>query len=100
MTAIATLRRAIAPLGLALCAVAILHTPAHATGLATCESGPKSGWKSTEVLTKQLTDQGWQVRRIKEDGGCYEVYAIDDKGQRVEAYFHPVTLAAVPTKAR
>lgn len=100
MTAIATLRRAVTTLGLALCAVAILHTPAHATGLATCESGPKSGWKSPEVLTKQLTDQGWQVRRIKEDGGCYEVYAIDDKGQRVEAYFHPVTLVAVPTKAR
>ena len=96
-TTITTIRRAAAPLAIALLA---LHTPAHATGLATCESGPKSGWQSTDVLTKQLTDKGWQVRRIKEDGGCYEVYALDDKGQRVEAYFHPVTLAAVPTKAR
>jgi len=40
------------------------------------------------------------VRRVKEDGDCYEVYSIDDKGQRVEAYFHPVTLAPVPTKSR
>ena len=74
--------------------------PASATGLATCDSGPKSGWQSVETLQKRLEGQGWQVRRIKEDGGCYEVYALDDKGQRVEAYFHPVTLAPVPTRAR
>jgi hypothetical protein len=72
---------------------------AHATGLATCDSGPQSGWQPQETLQKRLTDQGWQVRRIKVDGGCYEVYAIDNKGQRVEAYFHPVTLASVPTRA-
>ena len=71
-----------------------------ATGLATCDSGPKSGWQPSEKLEKQLTDQGWKVRRIKEDGGCYEVYAINEKGERVEAYFHPVTFDPVPTKAR
>ena len=97
MTRPSMIHRALGALAITLCA---LHSPAHATGLATCDSGAKSGWQSTDVLTKQLTDKGWQVRRIKEDGGCYEVYAIDDKGQRVEAYFHPVTLASVPTKAR
>ena len=61
---------------------------------------PGSGWQPTETLEKQLTDKGWKVRRIKEDGGCYEVYALDDKGERVEAYFHPVTLAPVPTTRR
>jgi len=71
--------------------------PAFATGLATCDSGDKAGWQSTEVLQKQLTDKGWKLRRIKEDGGCYEVYALNEKGERVEAYFHPVTLAPVPT---
>jgi hypothetical protein len=71
--------------------------PAFSTGLATCDSGDKSSWQSTEVLQKQLTDKGWTVRRIKEDGGCYEVYALNEKGERVEAYFHPVTLAPVPT---
>jgi hypothetical protein len=80
-------------LGIALMATA----PAFATGLATCDSGDRATWQTTEVLEKQLTAKGWSVRRIKEDGGCYEVYAIDDKGERVEAYFHPVTLEAVPT---
>ena len=73
---------------------------AGATGLATCESGPKSGWQSTETLEKQLKEKGWQVRRIKEDGGCYEVYGLNEKNERVEAYFHPVTLESVPTKPR
>jgi len=70
---------------------------ALATGLATCDSGPQETWQPQEKLQKMLTDKGWQVRRIKVDGGCYEVYALNEKGERVEAYFHPKTLAAVPT---
>ncbi len=86
---------------LAFAATFVSFAPhAFATGLATCDSGPKSGWQPTETLEKMLKEKGWQIRRIKEDGGCYEVYAINDKGERVEAYFHPVTLAPVPTKPR
>ncbi|MFO1293583.1 MAG: PepSY domain-containing protein [Rubrivivax sp.] len=73
---------------------------AGATGLATCDSGPKEGWQPPAKLEQMLKDKGWTVRRVKEDGGCYEVYGLDDKGQRVEAYFHPVTLAPVPTRPR
>lgn len=87
-----------------LCAFALI-TAAHsstalATGLATCDSGPKSTWQSVETLESQLKAKGWQVRRIKEDGGCYEVYAFDAQGQRGEFYFHPVTLAPVATQKR
>ena len=74
--------------------------PAAATGLYTCESGPRENWKSSEELKKKLTGEGWDVRFIKEDGGCWEVYAIDAKGSRVEAYFHPVTLKNVYTSRR
>jgi hypothetical protein len=73
---------------------------AHATGLATCDSGDPAKWQSQETLSKQLVEKGWQIRRIKVDGGCYEVYALNEKGERVEAYFHPVTLAPVPTTRR
>lgn len=69
-----------------------------ADGLATCDSGPQETWQPQAKLEKQLTDKGWQVRRIKIDGGCYEVYALNEKGERVEAYFHPKTLESVPTK--
>jgi hypothetical protein len=77
-----------------------LPMAAHATGLATCESGAQSGWQSEETLRQRLTAQGWQIRRIKVDGGCYEVYAVNQRGQRVEVYFHPVTLAQVLSSQR
>ena len=81
-------------------ALLLAGAAAQATGLATCDSGPREGWQPQAKLEQMLKDKGWQVRRVKEDGGCYEVYGLDDKGQRVEAYFHPLTLAPVPTKAR
>lgn len=86
---------------LAALAVSTLVTvPAQATGLATCDSGPEEKWQRPSALEKKLTDIQWKVRRIKVDGGCYEVYGMNEKGERVEAYFHPVTLAPVPVKAR
>ncbi len=85
---------------LATSALYFAASSAFATGLATCDSGAKSTWQPVEKLEAQLKEKGFTVRRIKEDGGCYEVYALDDKGQRGEFYFHPVTLAPVPTKAR
>jgi hypothetical protein len=69
-----------------------------ATGLATCDSGPQETWQPQAKLEELLKSKGWEIRRIKVDGGCYEVYALDEKGQKVEAYFHPKTLERVPTK--
>ena len=69
-----------------------LATPSSATGLMTCDSGDKASWKSKEQLEKKMTAEGWKVRFIKLDGGCYEVYGTSPDGQRVEAYYHPVSL--------
>jgi hypothetical protein len=85
---------------LALGLAGLLAGNAQATGLATCDSGAKSGWQPVEKLEALLKEKGYTVRRIKEDGGCYEVYALNEKGERGEYYFHPVTLAPVPTKSR
>ncbi len=79
----------------ALCIATLLVTSvpfANATGLHTCDSGDTSQWQTKEHLKQKLLDEGWKVRKIKEDGGCYEVYATTPDGQRGEAYFHPVTL--------
>lgn len=80
-----------------LSAAAIPIQFASATGLAACDSGDPQTWQSKERLTEKLKARGWEIRNIKVDGGCYEVYAIDDKKERVEAYFHPVTLEQVKT---
>ena len=86
-----------------ICAAAVLAwmaSGAQATGFATCDSGPRESWQPEDKLAAMLKEKGWQVRRIKEDGGCYEVYALDEKGQRMEVYFHPRTLAPVPYGAK
>lgn len=78
---------------LAILAVALAAgSPALATGKMTCNAGPQAKWKTQKILQQTLTEQGWQVRKSKVDGGCYEVYGTDPDGNRVEAYFHPVTL--------
>lgn len=77
---------------IALAALGIVAAPASATGVMKCDAGPQSGWKSTEVLKAKLVKEGWQVRKAKVDGGCYEVYGTTPEGDRVEAYFHPVSL--------
>jgi hypothetical protein len=84
----------------ALIGAAFAALPVHATGLATCDSGPAEKWQRPSALEKKLVGMQWKVRRIKVDGGCYEVYGLNEKEERVEAYFHPVTLEPVPTKAR
>jgi hypothetical protein len=75
---------------LAVAALAVA-SPALATGKMTCNAGPQSKWKSQDALKASLAKQGWQVRKSKVDGGCYEVYGTTPEGQKVEAYFHPVT---------
>lgn len=86
--------------GITMAILLAVHSPAQATGMHTCDSGPRDTWQSQDQLKKTLIEQGWQVRRIKEDGGCWEVYAIDPNGKRVEAYFDPLTLKNVYTSSR
>ena len=84
----------------ALFALSLAASAANATGVATCDSGAKDSWQSQEKLTAMLKQKGWEVRRIKVDGNCYEVYGMNEKGERVEAYFHPRTFAPVPKGAK
>jgi hypothetical protein len=82
----------------AFAAASLAAGAAGATGLATCDSGPKETWQPQAKLEKMLTDKGWKINRVKEDGGCWEVYATDENGKRTEAYFHPKTLEYIPTQ--
>jgi hypothetical protein len=85
----------------ALAAVLLLSSPAWATGACPIkdkDAVPKAEWQDKDQLEKKLVAAGWQVRRIKVDDQCYEVYGVDSKGQRVEAYFHPKTLEPAQAK--
>jgi hypothetical protein len=68
-----------------------VSTQSHATGRMTCEPVDKANWIEEAALEEKLASAGWTVRRMKVDGGCWEVYGTTPEGERVEAYFHPAT---------
>lgn len=59
---------------------------------------PMSEWQPREALRQKLEGEGWKVRSIKTDDGCYEVYAIDAEGRRVEALYNPRNLELVKSE--
>lgn len=56
---------------------------------------PTSQWQPREALQSKLEKDGWTVRQIKAEDGCYEAYAVNAAGKRMEALFNPKTLEAV-----
>lgn len=58
-------------------------------------SAPMVEWKPREALVEKLRAEGWTIRRIKTDDGCYKVRAVDAEGRRVKAKFDPATLERV-----
>ena len=68
----------------------IVASPAFANGK--CASAAKSKWQPKGALEQQLKDQGYVVRRIKVEGGCYEVYALDKEGKRANMAYNAETL--------
>lgn len=85
-----------------LSAVALLalSAQAFATGLMSCEGADEADWRPMEALQTELETAGWEVRKVKVDDGCYEAYATTPEGDRVEAYFHPVTFEKLLVAAR
>lgn len=61
----------------------------------TCNSGPQSGWKSTDALKLLLARQSIEVKKLNIVGDCYAVYAVNNANQPVNFYYHPVTLKPV-----
>lgn len=59
---------------------------------------PMAEWQPIEALQQKLEAEGWKVKTLKTDDGCYEAYAIDDKGRRVETYFNPKTFEIVKSE--
>ncbi|MDW7745531.1 PepSY domain-containing protein [Halomonas sp.] len=53
---------------------------------------PVADWQPREVLRQKLVAEGWEVRRIKVDDGCYEVKGLDQDGNKVEAEYAPASL--------
>ena len=69
----------------------IVASPAFASSSG-CSTAPKTQWQPTATLESMLKDKGYAVRQIKTEKGCYEVYATDKGGQRVNMAYNAETL--------
>ena len=56
-----------------------------------CGNVPQAKWMTKDALKAKALTMGYEVRKIKVEGSCYEVYAIDAKGNKVESLFNPAT---------
>ncbi|KFE33359.1 MAG: PepSY domain-containing protein [Desulfomicrobium sp.] len=56
---------------------------------------PMADWQPREAVAEFATRQGWEVRRIKIDDGCYEIDGRDATGRAIEVKLHPGTLQIV-----
>lgn len=85
---------------LALATFALAAAPSFAEDSDTsCGSAPQSQWMTVEALTAKFVADGYEVRQVKIEDGCYEIYAKDQSGMKVEAYVNPVTGAMIASKA-
>ena len=79
-------------LAVALIAVA---APAFAAGPAACSTSDPSKFQPKTKLEDMLKAQGLTVRQIKTEKGCYEVYAVDKAGKKINNAYNAETLEQV-----
>lgn len=76
------------------CLLMILPAAVFAHGDVSCDV-PKAERRPSVELQRKLKKEGWTVRKIEVENGCYEVYGYDDKDAKVEAFFDPKTFERI-----
>ena len=56
---------------------------------------PMADWQPRDAVARLAEANGWAVRRIKIDDGCYEIDGTDADGRLIEVTVHPATLAVI-----
>ncbi len=56
---------------------------------------PMADWQPRDAVARLADENGWTVRRIKIDDGCYEINGSDAEGRRIEVTVHPATLQVI-----
>jgi hypothetical protein len=52
-------------------------------------------WQPLAAVTQLAEDNGWTVRELEIDDGCYEIEARDAEGRWFEVTIHPATLEVI-----
>ncbi len=85
-------------LAVALVTGAAFTAPAFADNDDNCKPATNGPWLPVEEARTALEAQGYQVRKIESEDGCYEVYATAKGGERVKLFLDPTTLKVLGSK--
>jgi len=58
-------------------------------------SAPRDQWQSREAVMQLAQQNGWTVRDVEIDDGCYEIEGRDGDGREIEVKLDPATLQVV-----
>ncbi|WP_296330397.1 PepSY domain-containing protein [Reyranella sp.] len=61
---------------------------------------PMAQWQPREAVEQMAKAQGWTVRRLKVDDGCYQIRGTDAEGREIAVKVDPGSLAIVRMKHR
>ncbi len=86
-----------AVIGAALAGFAI--SPALADGYKDCTKLDKTQWKPAAEAEAKAKEAGYEVRRSKVEGSCYEVYGVKG-GKLHELFYSPEDLSLKHTIAK
>ena len=56
---------------------------------------PMADWHPRDAVARLAEENGWTVRRIKIDDGCYEIDGKDAEGRSIEVTVQPDTLEVI-----
>lgn len=80
---------------IALALLTSIAAPAFAADMC---SVPQDKWMTEDALKAKAVELGYDVKQVKIEKGCYEIYAIDKDGKKVEVLMNPETAAVVEVK--
>jgi hypothetical protein len=82
----------------ALAAALLLAAPLAAFAKADCKAYPKDEWIKADEAKARIAAQGYQIKKFKVDGNCYEIYGTNKDGKKVEIYYDAKTLDVVKSE--
>ena len=79
----------------------LLPLSVFAHGRVECDKD-KEGWMSESAFREHIAKLGYKDLKkdkvFKTKGNCYEIYATNAEGKKVEVHFHPETGAVIRSK--
>jgi len=91
--------KALIKTSIAALSLGMLAVPAIADGFKDCTKIAKASWKPASDAEAAAKAAGYEVRRSKIEGSCYEVYGVKD-GKLFELFYSPEDLSLKKTIAK